>query len=609
MQRAGFFRTLLLSCAAAILSAIVLLTFQASSVHRQYLQGQVDSRLQNAASLLGAMFADAWPGQPSLQLQSRVRGLAAITNLRITLIALDGLVLADSEKRSPDEVLAMDNHSGRLELVQANRSGQGSATRISPTLGEPYRYFAVRADHRGKPVGLVRSALSMAAVTAEVSHGQQQIWVLGGSVGLAALLATYWIVSRITKPLNLLKAATEAIAAGNFEFCIPVDQASKNELDILAQTLNNMSTRLIERESQLRRSSQTQIAVLEGMLDSVVAVDRNERIMFANSAAGKTLGFQPETVVTRPLLEVVRSHELHDMVQHALSSGQHQRHELDWHDASKRTFDVHASPLAGEPCPGVVLVLHEVTELKRLEGMRQQFVANVSHELKTPLSSIKAFAETLLGGAMSDDQHNRRFLQRIDQQADRLNELIQDMLSIARIESGQAIMEIVDVPLSRAIGACVADFETRAKAADVCLINRAADCPLVVRADEEGLGQIFSNLLDNAIKYTPREGSVTVGCRQEDGEVIVEVADTGIGIGPQHHDRLFERFYRVDKARSRELGGTGLGLAIVKHLSQAMGGSVGLESQPGKGSTFRVRLPSADIGDRQREGQRTISSQ
>ena len=596
MRRAGFFRALLLSCAAAILTAIVLLTFQAARIHRRYLQGQVDHRLQNTASLLGTMFADAWPGQPSLKLQTRVRELAGQTNLRITLIAHDGIVLADSEKQSPSDIISMENHQGRIELVRARHSGWGRATRISPTMGEPYRYFAVRVDRTGKSVGFVRSALSMGAVTDEVSRGQQRIWMLGGYVGLAALLATYLIVARITKPLDRLKAATGAIAAGNYEYTIPVDQASKNELDILAITLNNMSTSLIERDSQLRRRSQTQIAVLEGMLNSVVAVDRNKRIMFANSAAGKTLNFKPEAVVMRPLLEVMRSHELQDVAQQALDSGQHLRHELQWHGASKRTFDVHASPLPGESCPGVVLVLHEVTELKRLEVIRQQFVANVSHELKTPLSSIKAYAETLLGGAISDSQHNQRFLQRIDEQTDRLHELIQDMLSIARIESGQAILEIVDVPLARVIGICATDFESQAKAADVRLINRTLDSPFVVRADEDGLSQIVNNLVDNAIKYTPREGNVTIDCRQEGGEVILEVADTGIGINPRHHDRLFERFYRVDKARSRELGGTGLGLSIVKHLSQAMGGSVSLESQPGEGSTFCVRLPNAEIG-------------
>jgi two-component system phosphate regulon sensor histidine kinase PhoR len=237
--------------------------------------------------------------------------------------------------------------------------------------------------------------------------------------------------------------------------------------------------------------------------------------------------------------------------------------------------------------------MHDVTELKRLEGLRQQFVANVSHELKTPLSSIKAYTETLLNGALDDPKHARHFLSRIDDQATRLHELILDLLSLARIESGQAAMEITDLPLKGVVASCLRDHLERAKASGLTIENQVKDSPLVVRADEEGLLQILGNLIDNAIKYTPAGGAITVRCRQEANQAVIEVADTGVGIEPEHHSRLFERFYRVDKARSRELGGTGLGLAIVKHLCQAMQGTVSVESQPGKGSVFGVRLPLA----------------
>jgi two-component system phosphate regulon sensor histidine kinase PhoR len=236
-------------------------------------------------------------------------------------------------------------------------------------------------------------------------------------------------------------------------------------------------------------------------------------------------------------------------------------------------------------------VMHDVTELKRLEGLRQQFVANVSHELKTPLSSIKAYTETLLNGALEDPQHARHFLSRIDEQATRLHELILDLLSLARIESGQAALEIVDLPLSRVVAKCLRDHEERAKANGLTIENQVSDTLLKVRADEEGLQQILGNLIDNAIKYTPAGGSITIRCHEEAHQAVIEVADTGVGIESEHHSRLFERFYRADKARSRELGGTGLGLAIVKHLCQAMAGSVYVASKPGQGSVFGVRLP------------------
>jgi two-component system phosphate regulon sensor histidine kinase PhoR len=243
--------------------------------------------------------------------------------------------------------------------------------------------------------------------------------------------------------------------------------------------------------------------------------------------------------------------------------------------------------------PGVVVVLRDVSEVKRLEQMRQQFIANVSHELKTPLSSIKAYAETLLGGALKDPVHAQRFLERIDEQANRLHQLIMDMLSLARIESSQAPLELAIVPLGRVVQRTLADHERQAASKQVTLENRFADAPILVRADEEALRQILNNLIDNAVKYTPVGGCVSVAGRVDGGVVLCEVTDTGPGIAAEHHGRLFERFYRVDKARSRELGGTGLGLAIVKHLTQAMGGSVEISSQVGQGSTFTVRLPSA----------------
>ncbi|MEM9659144.1 MAG: ATP-binding protein, partial [Planctomycetota bacterium] len=344
----------------------------------------------------------------------------------------------------------------------------------------------------------------------------------------------------------------------------------------------------------LRQTSQTQATVLEGMTESVVAVDQSESILFANEAAGRVLGFGPRDVQGRKLLEVVRSHELRNSVRSALESRTLNSCDLSWRSDTERTFQVLATPLPGEPCPGVVVVLRDVTELKRLEGMRQQFVANVSHELKTPLSSIKAYTETLLSGAVRDPQHGERFLQRIDEQANRLHQLIMDLLSLARIESGQAALEISPVSVIAVVQQCLTDFEPQASGSGIDLKNGVGDLPLLVSADEESLRLILGNLIDNAIKYTPAGGSVAVSARQATDVTVIEVADTGIGIAAADHQRLFERFYRVDKARSRELGGTGLGLSIVKHLSQAMGGSVAVRSELGRGSVFSVILPNVE---------------
>ncbi len=591
MGRSRFSRNLILSCGTAILSATALLTYQATRLHRQFLQKQIDGRLQNVASLLEAMFDQPWPRQANSDMQAKLRNLGRKTDLRLTLIGIDGTVLADSEKETVPEVAGMENHQYRIELIHALESGCGQATRISPTMGEPYRYLAIRVGPARHPLGLVRSALSLAALNAEVRGGQQQIWLLGCIVGAAGLLATSWLVARATRPLGSLNAAAESLAAGDYQHQIPVDPASRHELDILAQALNKLSTRLVERERELIHRSQTQTAILDGMLNSVIAVDRDQLVLFANPAAGRTLSLDPDKAAGRPLMEIVRSHQLQEIIWQTLQTDQSTQREFSWHGNRAYFFSVHATPLPGHPCPGVVLVLHDMTKLKRLEGIRQQFIANVSHEFKTPLSSIKAFTETLLDSSLEDVQLERRFLERIAEQADRLHVLVQDMLSLARIESGRTMMEFTDVPLARVIGSCVSEFENQAKTAEVALVNEAADSLILVRAEEEGVQQILRNLVDNALKYTPRGRCVTLRCQQDGEEAVLEVADTGIGIARQHHDRLFQRFYRVDKARSRELGGTGLGLAIVKHLAQTMGGSVGLESQMGKGSRFRVRLP------------------
>jgi two-component system phosphate regulon sensor histidine kinase PhoR len=332
------------------------------------------------------------------------------------------------------------------------------------------------------------------------------------------------------------------------------------------------------------------------MTEGVIAVDRSERLLFANASAGRVLGFDARRAGDLTLLEAVRSHELRAIMQKALRSRQLCSAELAWSGKSLRTFDVLATPLPGEPPPGVVLVLRDITELKRLEHMRQQFIANVSHELKTPLSSIKAYTETLLDGARNDPVHCEKFLQRIDEQAARLHQLIMDMLSLARIESPQFPLELTAVPIARVVRRCLADYEPQAASSRVrleCHFEESEEEHLAIRGEEEALRQILSNLVDNAIKDTPAGGTVAVSCRRDGRAAIIEVADTGVGIAAEHHSRLFERFYRVDKARSRELGGTGLGLSIVKHLAQAQGGSVSVASQVGRGSLFTIKLPLA----------------
>jgi two-component system phosphate regulon sensor histidine kinase PhoR len=328
------------------------------------------------------------------------------------------------------------------------------------------------------------------------------------------------------------------------------------------------------------------------MIEGVIAVDRSERILFVNRAARPLLDISADEAIGRPIWEAIRNTTVHDVVRETLSGRQKHAVEFDV-PRSQSVLAMLATRMPGNPSPGVVLVTHDVTELRRLENLRHEFVSNVSHELKTPLTAIQTFTETLLNGAMDDAEHGRRFLERIYEQSERLHTLILDLLSLAKIESGQEVFEVAPLAINALLAGCVEEYRAVAEAKPIHLIAEPPREELEVEAESEGLRYIMNNLIDNAIKYTPAGGRVTVRWHAENGNALIMVEDTGVGIAREHQQRIFERFYRVDKARSRELGGTGLGLSIVKHLAQVFLGNVSVSSQVGKGSTFTVSLPLA----------------
>jgi two-component system phosphate regulon sensor histidine kinase PhoR len=340
--------------------------------------------------------------------------------------------------------------------------------------------------------------------------------------------------------------------------------------------------------------------ILSGMVEGVVALDSQQHILFANERAAQLLELDPEAATGRKLLEVVRHRWLADIVGQALSDAVPCQKELNFNGPVARSVMVHAARLPGSPSRGAVLVLHDTSELRRLERLRRDLVANASHELKTPLSVIKACVETLLDGAAVDSEHQKAFLQRIAEQGDRLHALILDMLSLARIESGTEVFTFRAVPLEPVVQACLDRHRARAEA-NTQLLEAVPPISengrqVAAWADEEAVHQILDNLVDNALKYTPPGGRIRVHWRGSESEACLVVEDTGIGIPEHDLPRIFERFYRVDRARSRELGGTGLGLSIVKHLVQAMHGDVRATSRLGQGTTLSVQLPRAPVG-------------
>jgi two-component system phosphate regulon sensor histidine kinase PhoR len=450
---------------------------------------------------------------------------------------------------------------------------------------------AVVVDRVGQLVD--KHAIAQSAIESELANLRWLVWGTAGLTGLAALAMAIWLARRIALPLQELTEGAERIAAGDYGHKVYAGGAV--EVRTLARTFNHMSERLASQFAQLDEERQQLRAILSGMIEGVVALDAQQRILFANERAVGLLDLSGQAVIGRKLWEVVRQRGLTELVRKALAETGPCREELTWSGSPARNLTAHAARLQGRVARGAVLVLHDTTELRRLERLRQDFVANVSHELKTPLSVIQACVETLLDGGV-DDEHRGQFLDRIAEQSHRLHSLILDLLSLARIESGAEAFAFEAVDLAEAARGCLERHRTRAEAKRQELqIEPASSAGVSVAAwaDEDAVAQILDNLVDNALKYTAEEGQIRVRCWAEDGSACLDVEDTGIGIPERDLPRIFERFYRVDRARSRELGGTGLGLSIVKHLTQAMHGTVRASSTPGKGSTFHIRLPRA----------------
>ncbi len=368
----------------------------------------------------------------------------------------------------------------------------------------------------------------------------------------------------------------------------------------LVRAYNAAAAEVQARTDRLERDRQQLTVVLEAMAEAVLAVDPRHRLLFANAGANRLFGLDAHSV-GRLVPELIRSPQVQAAVEATLQlvspSAYQSEVSLPGRDGSVRTpgriLSVRGTPLPGQPSAGAVLVFRDMTELRRLERMRQDFVANASHELKTPLASIKAYTETLLDWALHDETVNVRFLERIDEQVGRLNQLVLDLLSLARLESGQEVFDHQPLNLVPVLESCVEAHQGRASAKNLSLAFEPGDLDqeVLVMADVEAVRQVADNLIDNAIKYTPENGSVRVRCIARRDTITLEVWDTGIGIPRDDLPRIFERFYRVDKARSRALGGTGLGLSIVKHVVQSIGGKIEVSSRVGSGSRFTVHLP------------------
>ena len=511
---------------------------------------------------------------------------------RVTVIAPDGRVLADSAVSGP-ALARLENHADRPEVRAALAGEVSRSERRSATVGAELLYAAVPVHHGADVVGVARLSRGLESIE-EQSAG---LWRAGALALLLALLATgllsLLLSSSLGRSLGEIMATAREYARGNLSARIPVRR--DDELGELARIINLSADQLQGRMAEIARDRGRTDAILSAMDDGVLAVDHRGTVVLANPRLVAAL--ELKDAPGRHYLEVVRQREVGALIEEVLRTGERRETEVELLHA-RREFSIIGVPFPGEEGtpPGAVLTFNDATERRRVERIRRDFAANASHELRTPLTSIRGFVEALEDGAIEDPSTAQRFLGKIRTHADRMAVLVEDLLELSRLEAGESERELEPTRPADVAEEVVAAFAGAATRKDVRLrcVDRGAPA---VRSDPERLRRILENLVDNAVKYTPEGGEVAVlSSAGPDGSARVEVTDNGPGIAPEHLPRIFERFYRVDKARSRELGGTGLGLSIVRHLAESMGASVSVQSEPGRGSRFTVTLPAGPPG-------------
>jgi two-component system phosphate regulon sensor histidine kinase PhoR len=521
----------------------------------------------------------------------------AKSGARVTIIDSTGRVLADSAA----DAAAMENHANRPEIQQAMAKGRGQAVHHSVTLDRELVYQAVRYQEENGQSIIIRLAVPLSEIDLSVSELRQRLLIASIVMLLIGAIASFGFARMFAARIERLKDFSQRIAEGNFHPLL--SEGPRDELSDLADSMNQTAARLDQEIRMLSGERNRSSAILRSMVEGVAVIDADERLVFYNRAFSEIFGVESSAAEGRTLIEVVRNAELVGLIRKVLRGGEGLRNDISMGIVQMQNFSVTAAPVkaldvaTGEhdlptvKPSGAVVVLHDVTELRRLERVRQDFVANVSHEFKTPLTAIQGFAETLLSGALDDPANNRRFLDIIRNHAMRLARLTNDLLKLARIEAGKLEVEFFPVGLMELIEGCAETTLLKASRKQITLEIEVPPGLPPVRGDASLLRDVLQNLLDNAIQYTPEGGHILVTAAAQGREAVITVSDTGIGIPASDRERIFERFYRVDAARSREAGGTGLGLSIAKHIVEAHNGRLWVDSIIGEGSKFSFSVP------------------
>ncbi|MBF0544019.1 MAG: PAS domain-containing protein [Candidatus Riflebacteria bacterium] len=517
------------------------------------------------------------------------KSLGEKTDLRISIVLADGKVIADSQE-NPEK---MENHLSRPEITEALEGKISSSTRRSSTLHQNMIYLAIPIKNENKVIGAIRTSVSVAQVEQILSQLNLHISIGVLIISVFCALISFFAYRRITSPLEEISKGVERFAKG--EFHEKIFSSSSDDIQNLANSMNQMAEQLSNRIETVFRQRNEQNAILSSMVEGVLAIDENGHVLSLNKACAKILGIPLEKQISKAIGEIVRNNELMKLIDRILSGSEpFEENIVVLEGSDERFLQVHGAALLDSNGKkfGAAFVLNDVTRLKKLENLRRDFVANVSHELKTPITSIKGFVETLLEGAINDPNDAQRFLKIVEKHADRLNSIIEDLLLLSRIEQDaeRTTLETEMVPLKDLLSEAIQTCDLKATENNIFV---ELQCPedIQVKVNQRLFCQAVVNLIDNAIKYSPSGNPVEVVGTNLESENVITVRDSGCGIPKEHFPRLGERFYRVDKARSRQQGGTGLGLAIVKHIVQAHFGKLSFESEIGKGSSFQIHLP------------------
>lgn len=510
-------------------------------------------------------------------------------NARVTFIDKNGSVIGDSSV----QLDILENHGNRPEVQSAFEGDIGVSKRYSESLDKDLLYIAIPFERNDTDLAVVR--LSVPLKDIGVLNRPMLKYVLLSMIAgifIAVLLGAKY-VSNVTEPIRQLNAATKKIASGKYDQKVNI--RTSDEIGELSQNFNIMTSRLEETVSEIQESNTKMKAILTSMLNGVIALDNSKRVIFINPMIEEIFQLNEAEVKGKHILEVVRNNVLDELIHKLISDDIVSKEEIEIFEPVHRILNVYSNPirLAHDPTRklGVVILIEDITEIRKLERMRKDFVANVSHELKTPLTSIRGFVETLKYGAAEKKELRDKFLDIIDIETERLTSLIQDLLLLSEIENKNTILEKEEIDTNKSIEEILQVLREVALKKHIVIVNKVNNNLPFISGNKGWFKQMLINLIDNAIKYTPVEGTVTVTAYSVNKKLILKVSDSGMGIDNKYLSRLFERFYRVDKARSRQVGGTGLGLAIVKHIVLSFNGTIEVKSEINVGTEFIITLP------------------